>query len=211
MVKRLIIIGICMAFLLVGGSALAKNQVELASLPAKMDFAALGPLLEKGEMTLISSNPDGSFKQGTVICLVAASPGKTWAAVTDYEHYADFMPNVERIRILKREKDDAVLAYELDIPGPNFFYTLRHHHVPPSRVDIWPEDDKGDIRTGSWRWELFPYAGGRTVLVYHLYTDVRESSWILRQALKADPSMEHGLNVATGLVTVRAVKRWAER
>lgn len=209
--KRLVLIGLSLALLFIWGSALAKNRVELASLPEKMDLAALGPLLEKGEITLVSSNRDGGFKQGSVICLVAASPAKTWNAVTDYEHYAAFMPNVARIRILKREGSDAVLAYELDIPGPNFFYTLRHHHTPPTRVDIWPEDDKGDIRTGCWRWELFPYAGGRTILVYHLYTDVRESSWILRQALKADPSMEHGLNVATGLVTVRAVKRWAER
>jgi hypothetical protein len=113
--------------------------------------------------------------------------------------------------VISREGNDAVLSYTIDLPGPDFEYTLRHHHTPYTRVDIRPENDKGDIKTGAWRWELIPLSETRTVLVYTLYTDIRESSWVLKMALKSDPSMEHGINIATGLVTISAIKRRAEK
>jgi ribosome-associated toxin RatA of RatAB toxin-antitoxin module len=190
----------------------AVKKVELGSIVGRVDFKPLVPLLEKGELSLVESYRNGRLRQVTVVALVKASPDKVWRVLTDYEHYVEFMPNLDELEIVKRQGADVVIAYELEVPGPNMDYSLVHHHEPKTRIDITLADDEGDIQTGAWRWELVSHAGGnQTILVYSLYTDVRESSWILKQIMKSQPSLEHGLNVATGLVTVRAIKKRAER
>ncbi|HUU02762.1 MAG TPA: SRPBCC family protein [Myxococcota bacterium] len=197
---------------LCSGSGRARNrEVKLDSVVGHIDLGTLGPLLEKGELSLVESYRSGRLRQVTVMGLIKASPDKVWDVLTDYNHYTQFFPNLANLEIVRRSGNDAVLAYELEVPGSNIEYTLVHHHVPRRRIDIRLADDEGDIQTGAWRWELIPSAAGkRTIVVYTLYTDVRESSWIIRQVLKSSPSLEHGLNVATGLVTVRAVKKRAE-
>jgi ribosome-associated toxin RatA of RatAB toxin-antitoxin module len=187
------------------------RKIELAPLPEKLDVRAMAPMLEQGELIWVNSQKDGKFKQASIMAIVNAGVKKTWDTVTDYDHYNEFMPNAKKIVVISREGNDAVLSYTIDLPGPDFEYTLRHHHTPYTRVDIRPENDKGDIKTGAWRWELIPLSETRTVLVYTLYTDIRESSWVLKMALKSDPSMEHGINIATGLVTISAIKRRAEK
>jgi hypothetical protein len=187
------------------------RKIELAPLPEKLDIGLMAPMLNQGELIWVNSNKDGRLKQSSIMAIVDAPVKKTWDAVTDYDHYNEIMPRAKKIVVISRENGDAILNYKIDLPGPDFVYTLRHHHTPMTRVDIWPEDDKGDIKTGAWRWELFPIGGNKTILVYTFYTDIRESSWILKIALKSDPSMEHGINIATGLVTVNAIKRWAEK
>ena len=187
------------------------RRIELAPLPDKFDVSTMAPMLDQGELIWVNSQKDGQFKQASIMSIVNATVKKTWDAVTDYNHYNEFMPNAKKIIVLSRDRDDAVLSYTINLPGPDFVYTLRHHHTPYTKVDIWPENDKGDIKTGAWRWELFPLGENRTVLIYTIYTDIRESSWILKIAIKADPSMEHGINIATGLVTINAIKRRAEK
>lgn len=190
----------------------AVKPVKLGSIVGRVDFKPLVPLLLKGELSLVESYRSGHLRQVTVVALVQAAPDKVWGVLTDYEHYVEFMPNLDEIEITRREGANVVIAYELEVPGPNLDYTLIHHHVPKTRIDITLADDEGDIQTGAWRWELLPHQNGtQTILVYSLYTDVRESSWVLRQIMKSQPSLEHGLNIATGLVTVRAIKKRAEK
>jgi ribosome-associated toxin RatA of RatAB toxin-antitoxin module len=200
------------AALLLPSPTIAVKQVKLGSLIGRVDFKPLVPLLEKGELSLVESYRSGRLRQVTVVALVKATPDRVWRVLTDYENYVDFMPNLDEIEITKRQGADVVIDYELEVPGPNMDYTLIHHHVPKTRIDVTLADDEGDIQTGAWRWELIPHQnGGQTILVYSLYTDVRESSWVLRQVMKSQPSLEHGLNVATGLVTIRAIKKRAEK
>ncbi len=198
---------------LASGSTRARNrEVKLDSVVGQIDLQTLGPLIEKGELSLVESYRSGRLRQVTVMGLIKASPDEVWKVLTDYNHYTRFLPNLANLEIVRRSGKDAVLAYELEVPGSNIEYTLVHHHTPRRRIDIRLADDEGDIQTGAWRWELIPSAAGKsTIVVYTLYSDVRESSWIIRQVLKSSPSLEHGLNVATGLVTVRAIKKQAEK
>lgn len=187
------------------------RKVKLGPVAGVLDLEPLLPMLHKGEISLVESDRSGNLRQVTVIGLVEASPDRVWRVLTDYTHYLEFMPNLEELEVIERRGPDVVIAYELEVPGPNMEYTLRHHHAPKQRIDISLTGEEGDITTGAWRWELVPHAGGKqTMLLYSLYTDVGESSWFIRQALAAQPSLAHGLNVATGLVTVQAVTRRAE-
>jgi ribosome-associated toxin RatA of RatAB toxin-antitoxin module len=172
---------------------------------------ALKPLLESGELSLVQSDSGGRLKQVCVAGLVEAPADIVWEVLTDYAAYTRIFKNLADLKVLKSEPQEAVLAYELEVPGSNLKYRLRHRYLERRAIEITLADQQGDLKTGRWRWDLFPLpGGGETILTYTLYTDVRESSWILRQALKTTPSLEHGLNVATGMVTLQAVKREAE-
>ena len=208
---KAVLTAIILALAVAAPASAKPRKIELAPLPEKFDVSAMAPMLDQGELIWVNSQKDGQFKQASIMSIVNATVKKTWDAVTDYDQYNEFMPRAKKIIVLSRDGNEAVLSYTIDLPGPDFEYTLRHHHTPYTKVDIWPENDKGDIKTGAWRWELFPYGENKTILVYTFYTDIRESSWILKIALKSDPSMEHGINIATGLVTVNAIKRRAEK
>jgi len=186
------------------------KKVELSPLPEEIKVSSMAPLLEKGDMMWISSHKDGRLKQASIMAIANAPLETTWDALTDYDHYIDFIPNAKNITIVSRSGNDVVIKYVIGLPVSNFKYTLRNRHTYPSKIDSWPEDDKGDIKTGAWRWELFPLGDNRTIIVYTFYTDIRESSWMIKFVLRIDPSMEHSINIATGMVTVNAMRRHAE-
>jgi len=207
-----ILFAVLSALLLSGRPAAARQrEVKLDSIVNSIDLGMLEPLLKTGEISLVESYRSGRLRQVTIIGLINAAPDKVWQVLTDYNHYTRIFQSLANLEIVRQDGNDAVLAYELEVPGSNLEYTLVHHHTPRRRIDIRLADDEGDIQTGAWLWELVSRAGGKqTIVVYTLYTDVRESSWVIRRVLKTSPSIEQGLNVAAGLVTVRAVKKRAE-
>ena len=75
----------------------AVKKVKLGSIVGRVDFKPLVPLLEKGELSLVESYRNGRLRQVTVVALVKASPDKVWSVLTDYEHYLEFMPNLDRV------------------------------------------------------------------------------------------------------------------
>ncbi|MBN2497913.1 MAG: SRPBCC family protein [Deltaproteobacteria bacterium] len=210
---RTIAVGLLLGLVFLPSTSGARKPpaIRLDSIVGRVDLHSLVPLLEKGELCLVDSDRKGRIKQVSVVGLVKAHPDTVWRVLTDYEHYVKFMPSLAELEIVARKGADVVMEFELEVPGSNLEYTMRHHHVPRSRIEISLENDEGDITSGAWRWELVPCAGGaQTILVYTLYTDVRESSWILEKVIESQPSVEPGLNVATGLITLRAVKKRAE-
>jgi ribosome-associated toxin RatA of RatAB toxin-antitoxin module len=213
MFRRMLIFSLCLFVFSISTSAMGgKKEVKLTPIVGRLDLNPLVPMLNKGEVTLVESYRSGKLRQVTIVGLVKSSPTKVWDVLTDYEHYLKFMPSLVEVEIVKKQGADTIITYELEVPGVNMDYSLRHHHLPKSRIDISLADDEGDITTGAWRWDLVPHENGnQTILIYSLYTDVRESSWFIRQALKSQPSMEHGLNIATGLVTLQAIKKRAEK
>ncbi len=189
------------------------NPVKLDPLVGKLDVSAMAPLLERGMVSLVESHEkSGRLQQVTVIGLVNAPQEIVWQVITDYPNYTRIFSNLDELEVVKKDGDDVILEYELEVPGPNLEYRLRHHHVPMRTLEISLADDEGDLQTGAWRYDLLPFDNGKkTIVIYTLYTDVRETSWVIRQVLKSNPTAEHGLNVATGIITIRSVKKEAEK
>jgi ribosome-associated toxin RatA of RatAB toxin-antitoxin module len=201
------------AMMLVAGAPSAKpGLVELRSVVGRVDLVKLVPLLARGELSLVESLEDGRLRQVTVIGLVEAPPERVWKVLTDYENWPRIISSVAEVEVVKREGKDAVVELEIEVPGSNVEYTRRHRHDPPRRIDIWLEDDEGDITTGGWRWELVPHDGGaRTILVNTLFYDAADASWVLRRMKASNPAADHGLCVASGMVAIRSVKKHAEK
>jgi ribosome-associated toxin RatA of RatAB toxin-antitoxin module len=183
--------------------------------PDHINYNTLIPLLEKGEMNINYFNTDGTYKQATVFSLISAPPEKVWPVVVDFDNYPTYMPRVGSLEILKRDPTDTWLYYGLEIPGPNYFFTVRTSQERPKRIDFIPEKYKGADLKGGWRYELYPVDNGKkTVLVFKMYCDTRDQSWFLRQIMKMDPTWEMplnlGINLSTGILNLQAIKRKVE-
>jgi len=126
---------------------------------------------------------------------VDAPPEKVYAAVTDFEHYAEFMPYLEDSKVIRRTDSEVVTWAIMNAP-----MVSRRDWVVAVKLDpvkkvgtTWtvstegpPESDRAvrlKINDGSWTLE--PLDGGkRTRATYYLYTNPGGSipSWIANKA-----------------------------
>jgi hypothetical protein len=74
-----------------------------------------------------------------------AGPARVHAVVTDYDHFAAFIPNVSESRVLRRDGDAQWVFHHLHFPGP-----------VSDRAYILKSTDVGDPGTGGYRveWRL---------------------------------------------------------
>lgn len=100
---------------------------------------------------------------------VAATPAVVWRVLTDYEHFADYLPNLESVRVVSRN-GDSVIVEQLGAARFLFFrqpirLRVQVHERAPDRIDISLID--GDLKVYRASWELIPLAGsGGTRLAY---------------------------------------------
>jgi ribosome-associated toxin RatA of RatAB toxin-antitoxin module len=89
---------------------------------------------------------------------VAASPQAVWRILTDYEHMAEFVPDLQRVRVLSRSGDEAVIE-QLGEARFLFFrrairLVVQAHEQPISQIDISLVD--GDMKVYNCTWQLAP-------------------------------------------------------
>jgi ribosome-associated toxin RatA of RatAB toxin-antitoxin module len=101
---------------------------------------------------------------------VAATPAVVWRILTDYDHFADYLPNLKSVRVVSRD-GDRVIVEQLGAARFLFFsQTIRVkvqvHERAPDRIDLSLVD--GDMKVYRASWELIPLPGGAgTRLVYN--------------------------------------------
>jgi Polyketide cyclase / dehydrase and lipid transport len=126
--------------------------------------------------------PNPGLKGGTfeAVGLLPGTLDEALAAITDYSHYADFMPRVERVAVT--EEGPAVFLVEqyLKLPlGAHRRYRLRYsarRAADGFRIDwiqvAWPEvPARQTVAQTSGHWQVSSFGEGRLLAVYHVYTD----------------------------------------
>lgn len=92
---------------------------------------------------------------------VAAMPAVVWRILTDYEHFADYLPNLHSVRVMSRD-NDSVIVEQLGEARFLFFsqairLVVQVHERAPDRIDISLVE--GDMKIYRARWELTPLVG----------------------------------------------------
>jgi ribosome-associated toxin RatA of RatAB toxin-antitoxin module len=101
---------------------------------------------------------------------VTAAPSVAWRTLTDYDHLADFVPDLQSARVLSRDGDKVVVE-QLGTARFLFFsqpihLVVRVHEQAPDRIDIGLVE--GDMKVYRAGWTLVPLAGdGGTKVVYN--------------------------------------------
>jgi len=166
------------------------------------------PYLEKGPLVLVEPEKStGKFGQATAIVLIDAPVEKVWGIVTDFERYQSFVPKVSKSELVKKDKDEVYIHWELDVPLSSEDYVVRYtfnldkHEVIGSWV-------KGDLK-GTWaRFVVDATADGKSLLTHT--TSVRNFSSLAQRLEDDGQTITIGVNVSSVLAVTKAIKRRAE-
>src|SRR5690606_29495598 len=111
--------------------------------------------------------------------------------ITSPQHYPEFMPALDSVRIVARRSNQT--AY--DWTWKTSLFSLSGHTIattmipPPDRamlgVRIDVEQVRGDLGSGRMLWRIFPESNDVSLVVFSSRIDIRKANWITKQ-------IEHG-------------------
>ncbi len=128
--------------------------------------------LERGEIvTATARHPEG-VRGAIGRALIAAPTDKVFEAISDFEHYDDFMPHTTLADVVRREGNEVWFRTELDFKVKRVRYTL-HVTLDPERRGLRWTLAEGDLAFNDGGWELEPYGndGEQTFVTYSAYVD----------------------------------------
>lgn len=204
------------------------NDAVLVPVPVER-ARALAPLLRTHDVALVESNPSGSFKQLTLLTLVAARPEVVRDVVLHAERYPDFIRNLSNTQVSRNPDGSFDHAFQVTYGFVGFSSRNRFAALPPppplsaagtpSPEALGPEDvpsielyDPNPAPYGNRHLRFdFYAAGGGTVLALYAYTNLPGTLDFVRRFLSVTPLFEHGIAITTALTFVFSIKARAEQ
>lgn len=137
------------------------RALSLAALLA-LPMAAAAAAARADDISIETQRLDAALQ---VVCsaLLDAAPDLAWQTLTDYDHLADFIPGMQRSRVLAR---DGALATVEQLGTARFLFisipievTLATRERPPSEIEA--RMTKGNLKRLEGVYRIEPQAGGR--------------------------------------------------
>lgn len=181
--------------------------------PEGLDIATLREVAERGTAVIVDSDRTG-LQLVTAGIVVDAPPQTVFDVAADYDHFKDFMPQVESAKVVGTTPDGAkdveiALKFKFSVITSSVTYVARHKAEPPKRITY--EYVGGDMKSGGGSYSFVPLDGGaKTLLFYSTISDLRSMGFLTRTLLKEQPSMEPAILVSTASLVASAVKARAE-
>jgi len=164
----------------------------------------LDSLLARGEVVLVETQPDGHLKQVTGISRVEAPAAEVWAKLVDFAAYPEWMSNCAKAEVTEQGENYAVVDWSVRVPGPNVKFSGRYDYDPETWTIIGTHTG-GALEGSHWEWRLVS-DGDQTVMYRTVFSNVVADNWLVRQFEDEHHSMEFGLNAATPVIELIAVK-----
>jgi hypothetical protein len=188
-------------------TAIRAEAIRRAGAPSLKAPVAVGPkpsfnpLLTRGQVALMRTM-GGTLGDVSVIDRVFAVEARVVEVIARAGDYASFVPGVDH----SYRKGEGYLV-EMSLPivtwATTFALRVEPHAVDGAAID-------GDLAGARFRWDLSARGEGETLAVYRVRQKLDASSLVLRKLFQFQPSLEYGINVALGLVWMRAVRGRAE-
>jgi len=167
--------------------------VLLALAYISLAYAAAPPaptLTAAEETTLAGGKPvfreeqfdDGAgHRSGRAVAyiIIQAPPEKIWAQILDYDHYAEFYPNVHSVKLTKKEGNHYYVYFVLDIVGiMDLNYNVDHTYIPEDNRLTWKMDQSktNDFKETTGFWQIWPRANGQSLVCYSVY--IETGKWV---------------------------------
>jgi uncharacterized protein YndB with AHSA1/START domain len=124
--------------------------------------------------------PEGGPQEGIGQGVIDVPPERVFRALTDYAHWQEFMPFLERSDAKPLPDGGAESQHVLDLPAPTgerrYKVRLQSRVEETTAGKRWNIDWKavpgfGNLKTHRGSWVLTEFAPGRTLAVCILYTD----------------------------------------
>lgn len=169
--------------------------------PPGVPAPSFAPLLARGQVALMRS-VDGALGDVSVVDRVFTGEDKILDVIARAGEYDKFVPGVDRSY---RQKNGFFVEMALPIVTWATTFALR---AAPHAVD--GAGIEGDLAGARFRWDLAARGDRETMVVYRVRQKLDAGSVVLRKLFQFQPSLEYGINVALGLVWMRAVRGRAE-
>lgn len=103
--------------------------------------------------------------------LVAVPPEKLFAVISDYGHYAEFIPEMRHARIVREEGAVKQVEFEIEVQVLAFSrrvrYTLEFTESPPTSVR-WRLVSSDTLKANNGSWSLRSAGEGKTEASYQI-------------------------------------------
>ena len=131
----------------------------------------------------VNSADGGKVYQIAATGTVAAAPAAVWRILADYQHLADFVPDLKSSRVLSR-KGSKVVVEQLGIARFLVFtqrirLVVQVQEQPPERIDI--SLIEGDMKVYRASWVVSPVAGAAGSRV--VYTSTMEPAFYVPEMI----------------------------
>lgn len=116
----------------------------------------------------VAGDDGGKMYQIASSGAVAAAPAAVWRILTDYNHMADYVPDMKSARVVERDGNTVILeqhgAARLLFFSRDIRLVVQVHEQAPNRIDVSLID--GDMKVYRCKWEIVPVAatGGSKIL-----------------------------------------------
>lgn len=165
----------------------------------------LSALMQSSDVIWLETTSSGDFIQASVFTQIPAAADAAFELMRQPENYKRMSPSVESVEVLERNEKTLRYRTKVHIPFGSIHNDIQMTLSPPERIET--SFVGGDLKTGAFAWNFVPLSSNLSSVIYTLKTDVRETNWMVRQAVKTRPETQHGGNSGTGLITVWGLKR----
>jgi coenzyme Q-binding protein COQ10 len=157
----------------------------------------IGKIVKEGDnykIRLLDENK-GGVKTAEAVFLIKARPDAVFRAVTDFDHYPEFMPNIVKAACADCSTKNKKYKFTLKIGIWDINYTLfLKSEYKDNKYSLTWEYVEGDIRdtSGSWRIEPYDKNKGYSFVFYRVKTDPGRfvPDWVAdRLSTKSIPDM----------------------
>jgi coenzyme Q-binding protein COQ10 len=98
--------------------------------------------------------------------VIDAPMEKVFQIITDYEKYAEFLPEARETKVLSRSGNAAKVQYTVEVMK-KIKYTLEMRESPPDRVE-WSFVEGEFMKDNQGHWKLEPAGEGKTKATYNI-------------------------------------------
>ena len=178
-----------------------RTAVNVAGPMPSLDF-----LLARGVVAITRATPEGKFGEVSLLDRFYASASKIRELLANPGDYKKFVPGVEAE---EKRRDQNGVVYSMEFAVPALSWSSRFElRVVGSAIESFAVE--GDFRGGRYRWDLTVKNSKETLVSFRFAQSLSQASLVARKLFAAVPSLEYGLNVAYGLVYLRAMRAEAE-
>ena len=132
-------------------------------------------MLEDGQVIVRRLEPTGGTGVAArAVGLVDASPQVVWPVIRDCQHFSKFMPRTRSSKLIERTGNVATCEVVVDMPFPfddlSSVVKSTETEKAGSYARTWTLV-RGTYKRNQGTWEVHPWKGGRSLLVYQLDID----------------------------------------